>query len=519
MVGEKGVDREHEVDQVDGLHGLDDVEDLSGLDLRRRRVRGAAWRIAAVWVGGWIVLGRAAMPAAAQDPAPARRIYLPLAQGLAADWRTPPPSVTPAARPSATADRAPSASPTALPGPSPSPTAAPPTPSPAPSPTAAVKVEGARVTTAHYDLWVEGLDGAEVGHLLEAAYVRWEAFFGGAPEGRLPGRIYATAEAMAAGMAADGIRYGGGGGYYHPGNRTFYAFAQPSAFFSRMLILHEGTHQFHYLAATGNQGYAGFWFGEGLAEHFGMHNWDGTRLSQGVIPAISLEDYPAQALAEFDAKGQDLAALVADQGGWTRPSGWGVVSWLLDERPAEARLLFARLNAREAPSGAWEAVFGPIGAADVAAYRAWLAGHQQPWREVWRSFEERGEALVGSSGVNALAVRKTPVDALTVSLEPLAGTLRAGLVLGYTDPQHFVVVQVLASRDLWVFRMTPAGWQWVTGGRAAAPPPDGRDRLAARRAPGGGWIAAVNGVDVVTVPDEGLPGLNVDGCTVAFRVE
>ena len=34
----------------------------------------------------------------------------------------------------------------------------------------------------------------------------------------------------------------------------------------------------------------------------------------------------------------------------------------------------------------------------------------------------------------------------------------------------------------------------------------------------GGWIAAVNGVDVLTVPDEGLPGLNVDGCTVEFRV-
>lgn len=462
-------------------------------------------------------------PAAAQalPPAGPPRLYLPLALRLPSDWRTPPPSVTPLAALPRTATPGATASPSPAPTqPAPATATAPaPTPSPVPSATAWAQVDGPRVTTAHYDLWVEGLDGAEVGRLLEAAYPRWASFFGREPEGRLPAKIYATAEAMAAGMAADGIRYGGGGGYYHPGNRTFYAFVQPSAYFSRMLILHEGTHQFHYLAATENRGYAGFWYGEGLAEHFGMHNWDGTRLRQGVVPAISLEDYPAQALAEFDAKGRDLAALVADQGGWTRPSGWGLVSWLLDERPAGAADLFARLNAREAPPVAWEAVFGPIGAADAAAYRAWLTGHQQPWQEVWRAFEERGEALIGSSGVNALAVRKAPVDRLAVSLQPLSGNLRAGLVLGYTDPQHFVVLQLLAGRDLWAFRMTPGGWQWLSGGRAADPPPGAPDRLAARRAPEGGWIASVNGVDVLTVPDEGLPGLNVDGCTVAFWLD
>lgn len=470
--------------------------------------------VAGLLVGALLILGRgAALPAVAQTPASWRHVYLPSAMNRTSGFFEPeaPLSATP------TLERTPIA------------TAPPPTATPAvqtttptvtatatPSPTSELRVDGPRVTTAHYDLWVEGLDGAEVGRLLEAAYPKWAAFFGSRPDGRLPAKIYASAEAMRAGMAADGLTYGGGGGYYHPGNRTFYAFVQPSAFFTRMLILHEGTHQFHYLAATENRGYAGFWFGEGLAEHFGMHRWDGASLAMGVIPAISLEDYPAQALAEFDAKGQDLAALVADQGGFTRPSGWGVVSWLIDERAVGAAALFARLNGREDPSRAWTEVFGAITAADAAAYRAWLLGHQQPWREVWRAFEQRGDALVGSSGVNALAVRKVVTDSFAVSLEPLSGALRAGLVLGFTDAQHFVVVQLLESRDVWAFRMTPGGWQWITGGRAADRVGD-RDQMSARRAAGGGWTAAINGVDVLTVPDEGLLGLNVDGCAVAFR--
>lgn len=461
--------------------------------------RGVGWGLLSVAL---ILAGRLGPPpAAAQSAMDWRQVYLPLAldgAGFEApSSATPEPWSSPTDRPALvtpTASVAPSAT---------------------PSPTPEVRVDGPRVTTAHYDLWVEGLDGDEVGRMLEAAWPAWRAFFQAEPVGRLPAKVYADVEGMRAGMAADGITYGGGGGYYHPGNRTFYAFVQPSAFFTRMLILHEGTHQFHYLAATANLGYAGFWYGEGLAEHFGMHNWDGTRLVTGVVPAISLEDYPAQALAEFDAQDRDLAGLVADRSGWTRASGWGVVSWLLDERPAGAAELFARLNRREDPSQAWTAVFGPVAGSDTEAYRAWLLGHQQPWREVWRAFEQRGDALVGSSGVNALAVRKA-TDDLTVSLEPLGGNLRAGLVLGYSDPQHFVVVQLLQSRDVWVFRMTPAGWQWVTGGRAADRAGD-RDRLSARRAAGGGWTAAVNGVDVVTVPDDGLLGLNVDGCTVAFR--
>ena len=481
----------------------------------RRRLSGS---VAGVLVGTLLVLGRGVAPSAtAQAPAPWRQVYLPAVQDQASGVFLPDPEATLSATPTHAIERTPGATDPAPTASSAAPTATPSDlPTATPSPTPELRVDGPRVTTAHYDLWVEGLDGAEVGRLLEAAYPQWAAFFGSKPEGRLPAKIYADANAMKAGMAADGITYGGGGGYYHPGNRTFYAFAQPSAFFSRMLILHEGTHQFHYLAATGNRGYAGFWFGEGLAEHFGMHVWDGAELSMGMVPLISLEDYPAQALAEFDAKGRDLAALVADQGGFTRPSGWGLVSWLIDERPAGAAALFARLNAREEPPKAWTAVFGAISAADAAAYRLWLQGHQQPWREVWRAFEQRGDALVGSSGVNALAVRKVVTDSFAVSLEPLSGTLRAGLVLGFSDAQHFVVVQLLESRDVWAFRMTPGGWQWIGGGRAAERVGD-RDQMSARRAAGGGWTAAVNGVDVLTVPDEGLLGLNVDGCAVAFR--
>lgn len=503
--------------------------------------RTAAVLVRAAILAAVLSHGRGAATSAQREVEPASRLWLPLA-ARGADARDLPPAST--AQPTARRSATPSPPPTSTASPTGTPTSAPvATAAPTAPPTPAVAVDGSRVTTAHYDLVVDGLDGADIGRMLETAFPQWSAFFGRAPAGRLPGKIFGTLDGMKAAMAADGITYGGGGGYYHPANRTFYAFAQPSAFFTRMLILHEATHQFHFLAATGNQGYSGFWYGEGLAEHFGMHNWDGTRLSTGIVPAISLEDYPAQALAEFDAHDRDLGALVADRGGWTRASGWGVVSWLIDERPAGAKALFDRLNRREDLVASWAAAFGPMSDVDAAAYRSWLTRHQQPWREVWRAVEQRGDVLVAASGVNALAVRKAALDAplagnarpplgaatidvapapLAVSLEPRDGPLRAGIVVGFVDAQHFVVVQLLASRDIWAFRMTPAGWQWLTGARAPDPDPDragGRDVLEARPADGGagGWTVAVNGADIVTVPDEGLAGINVDGCTVAFR--
>ena len=63
---------------------------------------------------------------------------------------------------------------------------------------------------------------------------------------------------------------------------------QPSAYYRRHLLLHEGTHLFMYrwLGGAGPP-----WYMEGLAELLGTHRWEGGKLTLGVMPR-SKEEVP-----------------------------------------------------------------------------------------------------------------------------------------------------------------------------------------------------------------------------------
>ncbi len=56
---------------------------------------------------------------------------------------------------------------------------------------------------------------------------------------------------------------------------------QPSDYYRRHLLLHEGTHWFLWKFLSGN---GPPWFSEGMCEQLGTHEWDGVRLTLGVIP-------------------------------------------------------------------------------------------------------------------------------------------------------------------------------------------------------------------------------------------
>ncbi len=56
---------------------------------------------------------------------------------------------------------------------------------------------------------------------------------------------------------------------------------QPSVYYRRHLLLHEGTHWFMWKFLSGN---GPPWFSEGICEQLGTHDWDGLRLTMGIIP-------------------------------------------------------------------------------------------------------------------------------------------------------------------------------------------------------------------------------------------
>ncbi len=65
------------------------------------------------------------------------------------------------------------------------------------------------------------------------------------------------------------------------GNKVW-VMEQPSEYYRRHLLLHEGTHWFMN-RKFGNHGPP--WLMEGMAEWLGTHRWDGTKLTMGIIPA------------------------------------------------------------------------------------------------------------------------------------------------------------------------------------------------------------------------------------------
>jgi hypothetical protein len=165
----------------------------------------------------------------------------------------------------------------------------------APATVTTTPVGGAAFTveTAHYQLYAEATQAqaSEMGRLLEAAYEAFGAWFQAAPPlaagERLQVKYYADQTSWAAALAADGIAAPSeAGGYYAPSTKTAYLFQQGNPYYSHVLLVHEATHQYHFLARTKGQALP-FWYAEGHAEYLSRHDWDDHCIRLGVIPMLS----------------------------------------------------------------------------------------------------------------------------------------------------------------------------------------------------------------------------------------
>lgn len=326
------------------------------------------------------------------------------------------------------------------------------------------------IETKHYRLHYEGSrrDAEEAGRVLEAAWLGFERWFGTRPElaegELLTVRFYATAGAWASGIRAAGTRVPrGAGGYYWPGTKTAYLYRQPTVYFTRTLLIHEAAHQFHFLAHTRNRKPRATWYTEGLAEYLSWHRWDGKNLVLGVVPGVTLKDYPAKALEEMKAESFDLGAIVS---GWRRPSR--AISWALfcflatgdDDKPVPGFDEFRRLMDR----GAWarpvfERYFGRIGRLEPKL-RAWLEAHQTPWAPVFNEWEQIGDARFrGYARVVTACRLKAPATRLAARLEPPATRYwRAGLLLHWSSNDDYTVAMVSSWGALRVDRRKDGRW-------------------------------------------------------------
>jgi hypothetical protein len=297
------------------------------------------------------------------------------------------------------------------------------------------------IKTEHYDLYVEGTDGKEVGKLVEGLYGELTKFFHAEPGGRLRVKILPNRRRLEEVLNADKVLAftNTEQGLYSPGTRTAYLFVDPTdPYLTRVAILHECTHQFHFLSRTKNRGSASQYYTEGLAVHFSLHRWDGRSAQVGSIPDIATVDAPGIALRCFSSRHhgsfKTLATdpYVSDFSDYC--DAWGLVSFLISKEPEAWQKWATALDHGATPESAWAAAFG-VDRSDEqlsGAYFRWLQAHQQPWQVLsgaWQSSATRRfEAVAGAGPRNwATAVPKARVDVVKFSAEATNPKTRLGV--------------------------------------------------------------------------------------------
>ena len=377
-------------------------------------------------------------------------------------------------------------------------------------------------------------DAEEALAVLEAAWPQYVEFFGAQPklaEGeRLRVSLHQTSETM---LAA--IRAGGGtppppgpGGYYCPVSRTAFLFRQPTRWYTRALLIHEVAHQFHWLSGETRKNHQGpppTWWAEGVVEHLAHHTWDGTTLRLAVVPPVSLEDYPARALAASTRAGfawEALPTLPED-----RPLQMHLVRWLATSAKGDPTSGFRSLRERldrgeDADSKAILKAAGLKSDALGEALAKWLPSVQQPYVSLFNEWDSLGAGhLRGTAGVVAACRTREDVARHAARLRVLhGGRWRAGLLVHFTSSADHTIAVIDSGRELRVDRWT-GSWK-VLGVHAlrGAPDAEGWWDIAAARDTDTGRVRITVGAE--TFGSYELPagpmGLAIDSADVEFIV-
>ncbi len=314
--------------------------------------------------------------------------------------------------------------------------------------------ERVTVTTEHYELTSAGSqeEAKDWGRMLEAAWPQFTEFFGAAPKLRkgdkLRVAVYETDAPWREAIVAGGGVAPSSGGYYCPVAKTAYVKRQPSAWYTRTLLLHESTHQFHYLARTGNDALEANWYVEGIAEHLGSHTWDAKTLTIGVTPPVSLEDRAGAALTTLAEPGFSLPDLVEADAA-DRPTAMFLVRFLKETQAKKFAAMTRKLDRGSIlKSKQFQRTFGKPDAL-VAKWKEWLAEQQETFDSVTVEWDSLGARRVLGVGP-AVSLCRTSGDALVIAARLTRHgkrPLRAGLLLSVTSRSEFVAAFVDERSD------------------------------------------------------------------------
>jgi TPR repeat protein len=335
------------------------------------------------------------------------------------------------------------------------------------------------VRTAHYDLFIDSPDQRMAADLAESLYQQLKQFFGVEPKARLAVRIFSRNSdyAIALEAAGDGSTFSAMYGAvnllransYLPWLKTAYVcFDGCSPEKARDFLLHELTHQYHFLARALNQSPLSDFYTEGLAEHFAVHRWDGNHITIASVPVISNQDHARDALDGLHRLHHDsITALATDErtGLYDRKhnavdpdtgveygEAWGLVSFLISAYPERYREWASLLDGGATPGVAWNKAFaGQSDSEMTLKYTTWLKRHRQPWLADSGSWDASGPHELKTHAtpeMDSFALWSYPVNSLSADVKcDGPDEVSTGIVM-MSSRSRFQVLEATSSGDL-----------------------------------------------------------------------
>lgn len=308
--------------------------------------------------------------------------------------------------------------------------------------------------------------------VLEAAWPAFQKHFGAKPKikrgEKLVVRHFLTNEACSKAVQETGAPPLNAGGIYLPSTKIAYFTTQPTIYYTRVLLLHEAAHQFHYLARTKNKEPTAIWYTEGLAEFLSWHHWDGSKLQLGVRPMLSLNDRPGAALKAV--KGVDFPAMVEGKTELDRPLAWALVRWLATGgkggKPHKKWKAFTKkMDAGNQPGSLFRKFFGKP-AAIKADFEKWIATQQTPWVHAFNDWEPLSDnSLRGVSKVHTVAHLREPANNLTATLvKPAKPGWNIGVTLAWKSKDDYTIALLNYAGFMEIKRWHDGHWKTMERG-------------------------------------------------------
>lgn len=316
------------------------------------------------------------------------------------------------------------------------------------------------VETDHYELRLAGpaTDGAELGLVLEAAYLQFEALFRAAPRARRGERVVVhlvpDRETWLARMRDAGIEPPAGADFAHysPADDRVFVYRQRTDWLTRSVLIHAACQQFHCKCKPKNRDLARTWIAMALGDHLATHTWDGKTLVLGAATTIDPADMMGRALQRIDPGSFDPTKLYVE-GLAHAEVGFAIVRFALDGEDRARRKGFEKLALGYSGSKLDQETYTTRLGEPVELVQAllpWLAQHQSPLRTLAGDWEDLGQRrLVGSApgrGAEAVAAFKRPFERLRVRVPrgDLQGRI-GGVILHHQDDDHWLRAFVTAD--------------------------------------------------------------------------